>query len=155
MRYDSDHKQKTRDRVLKEAANAIRAEGPHRIAVAGVMAKAGLTHGGFYAHFTSKDELVAAAIDTMFGEAQSRFRRETAGSSGPPSAQDRLSLARASGGPAAPRAGLTRAIRRGGRRPDGVDRRRAGRPRAGGPASSRQVGLGRDGRRPFALAGGG
>jgi len=75
MRYDSDHKQKTRERVLKEAAKAIRAEGPHRIAVAGVMAKAGLTHGGFYAHFESKDDLVAAAIDTMFGEARMRFNR--------------------------------------------------------------------------------
>jgi TetR/AcrR family transcriptional repressor of nem operon len=90
MRYDGDHKQKTRERVLKEAAKAIRAEGPHRIAVAGVMAKAGLTHGGFYAHFTSKDDLVAAAIDTMFGEAKSRFGRETAGARGPSSPKDRL-----------------------------------------------------------------
>ncbi len=78
MRYDSEHKQKTRERVLKEAAKAIRAEGPHRIAVAGVMAKAGLTHGGFYAHFESKDDLVAAAIDIMFGEARARFGREMA-----------------------------------------------------------------------------
>jgi len=90
MRYDGDHKQKTRERVLKEAAKAIRAEGPHRIAVAGVMAKAGLTHGGFYAHFESKDDLVAAAIDTMFGEAKSRFSRETAESGGPVSPQDKL-----------------------------------------------------------------
>ena len=43
MRYDAEHKQKTRDRVLDEAAKAIREEGPHRIAVAGVMARAGLT----------------------------------------------------------------------------------------------------------------
>jgi len=90
MRYDGDHKQKTRERVLKEAAKAIRAEGPHRIAVAGVMAKAGLTHGGFYAHFESKDELVAAAIDTMFGEARNRFSRETVESDGRPSPQGKL-----------------------------------------------------------------
>ncbi len=90
MRYDGDHKQKTRERVLKEAAKAIRAEGPHRIAVAGVMAKAGLTHGGFYAHFTSKHDLVAAAIDTMFGEARSRFGRETAGARGPSGPKERL-----------------------------------------------------------------
>jgi len=80
MRYDGDHKQKTRERVLKEAAKAIRADGPHRIAVAGVMAKAGLTHGGFYAHFGSKDDLIAAAIDTMFGEAKTRFGRDGVGS---------------------------------------------------------------------------
>jgi len=73
MRYDAEHKQKTRERVLQEAAKAIRAEGPHRVGVAGVMAKAGLTHGGFYAHFKSKDELVAAAIDAMFNDARTRF----------------------------------------------------------------------------------
>ena len=43
MRYDAEHKQRTRERVLKEAAAAIRAEGPERIAVAGVMKRAGLT----------------------------------------------------------------------------------------------------------------
>jgi len=90
MRYDSDHKQKTRERVLKEAAKAIRAEGPHRIAVAGVMAKAGLTHGGFYAHFESKDDLVAAAIDTMFGEARTRFTRGAAVSGAVESPKDKL-----------------------------------------------------------------
>lgn len=77
MRYDAEHKQKTREKVLKAAARAIRAEGPHRIGVAGVMAKAGLTHGGFYAHFASKDDLVAAAIGQMFSEGHSRLLYET------------------------------------------------------------------------------
>ena len=81
MRYDAEHKEKTRARVLKEAAKAIRAEGPHRIAVAGVMAKAGLTHGGFYAHFKSKDDLVSAAVEHMFDTAKTRFARETDGRS--------------------------------------------------------------------------
>ena len=72
MRYDAEHKQKTRERVLKEAAKAIRAEGPHQVAVAGVMAKAGLTHGGFYAHFSSKEELVTEAIGQMFVEGARR-----------------------------------------------------------------------------------
>ena len=79
MRYDAEHKQKTRDRVLKEAAKAIRAEGPHRVAVAGIMAKAGLTHGGFYAHFPSRDDLVAAAIGQMFEEGRARLMLETTG----------------------------------------------------------------------------
>jgi TetR/AcrR family transcriptional regulator, transcriptional repressor for nem operon len=69
MRYDAEHKQRTRARVLKEAAAAIRENGPERVAVAAVMAKAGLTHGGFYAHFASKDELLVAAIGQMFDEA--------------------------------------------------------------------------------------
>ncbi|HEY0503465.1 MAG TPA: TetR/AcrR family transcriptional regulator, partial [Lysobacter sp.] len=69
MRYDAEHKQKTRERVLRAAARAIRGEGPQRVGVAGVMREAGLTHGGFYAHFASKDELVAAAIAQMFDDA--------------------------------------------------------------------------------------
>jgi TetR/AcrR family transcriptional repressor of nem operon len=77
MRYDAEHKQKTRGRLVKEAAKAIRSKGPHRIGVAKVMARAGLTHGGFYAHFASKDDLVAAAIEQTFQEAQARIRRDT------------------------------------------------------------------------------
>jgi len=79
MRYDAEHKERTRARVVKEAAKAIRHEGPHLVGVAEVMAKAGLTHGGFYAHFTSKHDLVAAAIDRMFEEALAAFDRFTAG----------------------------------------------------------------------------
>jgi TetR/AcrR family transcriptional regulator, transcriptional repressor for nem operon len=75
MRYDADHKGRTRTRVLGEAARAIRVEGPHRVSVAEVMAKAGLTHGGFYAHFASKDDLVAAAVARMFDEALAVFYR--------------------------------------------------------------------------------
>jgi TetR/AcrR family transcriptional repressor of nem operon len=77
MRYDAEHKQKTRDRVLKVAAKAIREVGPDRVAVAGIMAEAGLTHGGFYAHFESKDALIAAAIDEMFKDAGARFFKST------------------------------------------------------------------------------
>ena len=79
MRYDADHKQKTRERVLKAAAKAIRAEGPHKIGVAAVMAEAGLTHGGFYAHFESKDDFVAAAIGQMFLEGRTRLDRAMEG----------------------------------------------------------------------------
>jgi TetR/AcrR family transcriptional repressor of nem operon len=77
VRYDAEHKQKTRLKVLKAAAKAIRADGPHRVGVAGVMAEAGLTHGGFYAHFASKDDLVAAAIGHMFEESRARLLLET------------------------------------------------------------------------------
>jgi TetR/AcrR family transcriptional regulator, transcriptional repressor for nem operon len=79
MRYDAEHKQKTRAKVLQVAAKAIRAEGPDRVGVAGVMAEAGLTHGGFYAHFRSKDELVTAAIEQMFDESRARVSREMDG----------------------------------------------------------------------------
>ncbi len=77
MRYDSEHKERTRRRVLNEAAAAIRAVGPGGIGVAGLMAKAGLTHGAFYAHFESKDDLVAQAVAQMFDESYQRFLART------------------------------------------------------------------------------
>jgi len=83
MRYDIEHKQRTRDRVLKAATRAIRAKGPDRIGVAEVMADVGLTHGGFYAHFQSKDQLIAAAMEQMFDESRARLRSETEGRSAP------------------------------------------------------------------------
>jgi TetR/AcrR family transcriptional repressor of nem operon len=79
MRYDAEHKQKTRERVLQEAAKAVRAEGPHQIGVAKVMADAGLTHGGFYAHFKSREDLLAEAVGQMFREGQARLKQETEG----------------------------------------------------------------------------
>ena len=78
MRYDAEHKQRTRELLLKEAASAIRLEGPDRVGVAGIMAKAGLTHGGFYAHFASKEELVVRAIEQMFVDGRNRFDRTVA-----------------------------------------------------------------------------
>jgi TetR/AcrR family transcriptional repressor of nem operon len=78
MRYDPEHKQQTRAKVLKEAAKMIRTSGPEGVAVAGVMAKAGLTHGGFYAHFASRDDLVAAAVDRMFEDSRAQLPRASA-----------------------------------------------------------------------------
>jgi TetR/AcrR family transcriptional regulator, transcriptional repressor for nem operon len=76
MRYDADHKQKSRERVISEAAKAIRSEGPQAISVAGVMGAAGLTHGAFYAHFDSRDALLLAGIDRMFEEGRARILSE-------------------------------------------------------------------------------
>ncbi len=79
MRYDQDHKAETRDRVLKAAAQSMRADGPHKLGVAAVMAKAGLTHGGFYAHFPSREALVTATVERLFEDSRSRFAVETEG----------------------------------------------------------------------------
>lgn len=73
MRYGNEHKAHTRDRVLKEAAAAIRAEGPDRVGVAAVMKRVGLTHGGFYAHFGSRDELLSEAVSYMFKDRYDAF----------------------------------------------------------------------------------
>ncbi len=79
MRYGESHKERTRLRVLGEAAAAIRTKGAERISVADVMAAAGLTHGGFYAHFESKDDLIAQAITHMFDAVHGRFLSVTEG----------------------------------------------------------------------------
>lgn len=52
----------TRERIIDAAAAAFRAQGYAATGVDAIMAAAGLTHGGFYAHFASKRELLAAAI---------------------------------------------------------------------------------------------
>lgn len=62
MPWSEEHKQKTRERILDAAALAFREQGIEQTSVADVMKRAGLTHGGFYAHFKSKEELVAEAI---------------------------------------------------------------------------------------------
>src|SRR5271154_731425 len=61
MRYPKDHKARTRRRIVETAARAFRDKGIEGVGVADLMAQAGLTHGGFYAHFASKDALVEAA----------------------------------------------------------------------------------------------
>jgi TetR/AcrR family transcriptional repressor of nem operon len=68
MRYSGDHKARTRERILHVAAAEIRAQGIDRVSLSGIMAGADLTNGGFYAHFKSKDDLVAEAIGFMFDE---------------------------------------------------------------------------------------
>ncbi len=79
MRYESEHKPKIRERIVREAAKAIRAKGPQQVSVAGVMSKAGLTHGGFYAHFASKEALIEAAIGQMFNQVMARWEKENKG----------------------------------------------------------------------------
>jgi AcrR family transcriptional regulator len=51
------------ERIVRAAARAVRRDGFHGVGVADVMKSAGLTHGGFYAHFESRDELLAAAVE--------------------------------------------------------------------------------------------
>lgn len=79
MRYSDTHKDETRKKVVGAAAIAVRAKGPEGVGVAEVMAAAGLTHGGFYAHFPSKEALVAAAVDEAFRQGRARFTRMTDG----------------------------------------------------------------------------
>lgn len=83
MRYGPGHKQQSRDRILRAAMLTMREQGPERLGVSEVMARAGLTHGGFYAHFSSKEALVAAALAEMFGDAGTAGGRLDAALAGP------------------------------------------------------------------------
>lgn len=85
MRYDTGHKQQTREKLLQEAALAIRRDGPEKLSLSSVMKNAGLTNGGFYAHFKSRDHLLEAGIDQMFREGRARDFLEAEGA-----AQDNL-----------------------------------------------------------------
>lgn len=62
MRYGKEHKQETRRRIIKAAGRRLKRDGIDGSGVATLMADAGLTNGAFYAHFTSKDDLVATAV---------------------------------------------------------------------------------------------
>jgi TetR/AcrR family transcriptional repressor of nem operon len=62
MPWTEEHKAETRERILEAAAAAFRAGGMEAVGVGDVMGRAGLTHGGFYAHFSSKEQLVAEAL---------------------------------------------------------------------------------------------
>lgn len=61
VRYPRGHKEKTREQIVDTAARAFREEGVSGVGIGELMGRAGLTHGGFYAHFDSKDALVAEA----------------------------------------------------------------------------------------------
>lgn len=74
MRYDIEHKQRTHEKIVREAAKAIRQQGPDKVGIASLMARLGLTQGGFYAHFKSKNVLVAEAITHIFDERYEVFQ---------------------------------------------------------------------------------
>ncbi|MBI1330670.1 MAG: TetR family transcriptional regulator [Alphaproteobacteria bacterium] len=79
MRYAENHKDETRKTILKVAARELREKGPDRLGVAEVMAAAGLTHGGFYAHFKSKDAFLAEALRTVFAQSRAKFAKAVEG----------------------------------------------------------------------------
>ncbi len=72
MRYGKDQKQATRQRILEAAGRRFKQDGIDGAGVAAVMSDAGLTNGAFYAHFASKEDLVATTVTD-----QLREQRET------------------------------------------------------------------------------
>jgi TetR/AcrR family transcriptional repressor of nem operon len=73
MRYAKGHKDRTRGRIVESASLALREEGADGVSVAALMDLAGLTHGGFYAHFESREALVVEAIAMAMDQTMSRW----------------------------------------------------------------------------------
>jgi TetR/AcrR family transcriptional regulator, transcriptional repressor for nem operon len=69
MRQSREEKAKTHERIVQTASARIREAGMEGPAVAEIMQAAGLTHGGFYKHFGSRDDLIAEAAQRAFDEA--------------------------------------------------------------------------------------
>jgi TetR/AcrR family transcriptional repressor of nem operon len=75
MRYSDTHKAETHAKLVKLAGRALREKGPEGLSVADLMASAGLTHGGFYAHFKSKGALLTEALQGIFEESNHKLEK--------------------------------------------------------------------------------
>jgi TetR/AcrR family transcriptional regulator, transcriptional repressor for nem operon len=63
MRYPDGHKEAVRDKIIQAASKALRRYGLEGISIPELMKQVGLTHGGFYSHFKSREALVAEAVN--------------------------------------------------------------------------------------------
>ena len=73
MRYSDQHKEATRERIVRAASRHFRGRGGKGVAIADLMKKLDLTHGGFYRHFGSKEQLLAEAIAHGFEDSAKRM----------------------------------------------------------------------------------
>ncbi len=71
----SDRKRRSRERILNSAASAMRTTGAEGVNIKQIMSAAGLTHGGFYAHFEDRDALVAAAFEAAMDQSRALWFR--------------------------------------------------------------------------------
>ena len=74
MRYSAEHKQETHDRIVRAASRQFRRRGGKGLAITDLMRELKLTHGGFYRHFDSKQQLLAEAISQGLDERESGFK---------------------------------------------------------------------------------
>ena len=88
MGYSKAQKAKTHERIVKLASKRFREVGLAGIGIAELMKEAGLTVGGFYKHFDSRDDLVAEAVSSAFGGWKRRV--EAAKSGGAPVSYEKL-----------------------------------------------------------------
>jgi len=73
MRYSAQHKQETRERIVRAASRHFRGQGGEGVAIADLMRKLNLTHGGFYRRLESKEQLFAEAVAKSFEDVRAKF----------------------------------------------------------------------------------
>jgi TetR/AcrR family transcriptional regulator, transcriptional repressor for nem operon len=78
MRYEKGRKDATHDHILEVATRRFRKDGIAASGLAGIMSEAGLTNGAFYAHFSSKNEMVEKCIERATDEQWHQFEQEIA-----------------------------------------------------------------------------
>jgi TetR/AcrR family transcriptional repressor of nem operon len=78
MRYEKGHKEATRRRIVETASARFRRDGIDSVGLADLMGEAGLTHGGFYSHFSSKEDLVRATVELAAEKSRNNFRDRVA-----------------------------------------------------------------------------
>jgi TetR/AcrR family transcriptional repressor of nem operon len=82
VRYARERKRATRRRIIEAAGRRFKTDGIDGSGIAALMADAGLTNGAFYAHFRSKDELVATVVAAQLHEQRERLGAATPGAAG-------------------------------------------------------------------------
>jgi len=78
VRYSAEHKQETRERIVRTASRQFRQRGEQGVGIADLMSKLKLTHGGFYKHFGSKEELLSEAVAKAFEDVENHFAETVA-----------------------------------------------------------------------------
>lgn len=82
MGFSQAQKAESKQRVLETASRQIREDGIDALGVADCMRRAGLTHGAFYGHFSSRDELIVEALEYAIAQSEKRMAAPSAGSGG-------------------------------------------------------------------------
>ena len=75
MRYEKGRRDETRAKILDAAGTRFRQDGIEGVGIKKLMGEVGLTHGGFYAHFPSREGLVAAAVGDALGDTLRTLRK--------------------------------------------------------------------------------
>ena len=82
--------EQNRDAIEKAASRLFKSRGIHAVSVNELMSAAGLTHGGFYGHFESKEALAASACSRAFAESAQRWKARVAAEKSPAAARQRI-----------------------------------------------------------------